>query len=720
MRLKWKLGLLAGAAVLLVGGGSVVSSLQDANWMRVRLVEAVEARTGRHLTIDHLHVWILPFPWVEARGVRFSGVEEGGPDMLTADEIRARLALMPLFHHRIVLNDVSIVQPHISVRRLADGRADWQFTPKPDTAQASSPGTPSSGSMHWNLGVTSIHITKADLQWQDMQRHRSGWLPLDVLRASNLEGSKPEFEVRSTKGKGQVLLTAQTGQLMPQMAQTLPIQAKVTFSVEGHPAGLAHLDGTIADPAGKRAYALNFGSSLGQLKALETFFPHAALPDGQNISVDAILGGEGDQPVVQGLHVRTGPIDASRVVPGGAISRMTLDATRPEDRLAVLVDGKLGAQALGLRGTVGTLAQITALALHPEQTDMPADLMIMDGASSLRVSGTLGGGRSALDGHGVLDHLALGEDRPTVESLKVDGHVEAANTLALVREHDVPQVIRGITAAVDVQAPQVKWRGLTWTHVSAHVTVQNAKLTADPITAEGSGVQQSGRVVYDASGAVPQNDIAAHPVVLPVEFVQEWAGAPPLLQGALTLVGAVSVQGTDMATRRRTISGHIGASVVDGSIGGPALRTLLGPNVPLKGKMPVRCFGTHMQLGDGVARVDLLGLESDFLSLHGHGTVGLENQALDLHLSPRVALGGASAASDVRVTGTFAAPVPKMEPTYGGRYGINIGGDDGGGDNCPTLLSSAREGGAGPAPSAPKAGKEGKVMNMLRGLGLFK
>ncbi|GAA07523.1 lipopolysaccharide biogenesis periplasmic protein AsmA [Acetobacter tropicalis NBRC 101654] len=720
MRLKWKLGLLAGAAVLLVGGGSVVSSMQDANWMRVRLTEAVEARTGRHLAIDHLHVWILPFPWVEARGVRFSGVEEGGPDMLTAGEIRARLALMPLFHHRIVLNDVSIIEPHISVRRLVDGRADWHFAPRPETAQDTTPGKPSSGSMHWNLGVTGVHITKADVQWQDMLRHRSGWLPLDVVRASNLEGSKPEFEVKASKGKGQFLLTAQTGQLLRDAAQTLPVQARMTFTVDGHPAGLAHLDGTIADPDGKRAYTLNFGSSVGQLQTLETFFPHAALPDGQNISIDAIIGGQGDQPQVQGLHVRTGPVDASRLVPGAAINRMTLDATRPEDRLAVLVDGKLGAQALGLRGTVGTLAQITALALNPEQTDMPADLMIMDGASSLRVAGSLGGGRSTLDGHGVLDHLALGDGRPTVENLKVDGHVEAANTLALVHEHDVQQVIRGMTAAVDVQAPQVVWRGLTWTQVSAHVTVQNGKLTADPIKAEGSGVQQSGRFAYDASGAVPQVDMAAHPVVLPVEFVQEWTGAPALLQGAMTVVGAVSVQGADASTQRRTITGHIGASVVDGSIGGPALRTLLGPNVPLKGKMPVRCFGTHMQVGDGVARVDMLGLESDFLSLHGHGTVGLENQALDLHLSPRVALGGASAASDVRVTGTFAAPVPQMEPTYGGRYGINIGGDDGGGDNCPALLSSAREGGTGPAPSAPKAGKEGKVMNMLRGLGLFK
>lgn len=151
MRLKWKIGLAAGAAVLLVGGGSVVSAMRDADWLRVRLVAAVEEQTGRHLTIDQLHVWILPFPWVEARGVRLSGVTDAetaagepgqvAPTMLEAAEVRARLGLLPLFQHRIVFNDVSVIQPHVSLRRLPDGRADWLFAPpvRPDTGAGASP-----------------------------------------------------------------------------------------------------------------------------------------------------------------------------------------------------------------------------------------------------------------------------------------------------------------------------------------------------------------------------------------------------------------------------------------------------------------------------------------------------------------------------------------------------------------------------------------------------
>ncbi|MGO2958973.1 MAG: AsmA family protein [Acetobacter sp.] len=720
MRLKWKIGLLAGAAVVLLGGGSVVSALQDANWLRVRLASAVEERTGHHLTIDRLHVWILPFPWVEARGVRLSGVEDGGPDLLTADSVRARLALLPLFHHRIVLNDVSLTQPHILLRRLADGRADWQVAPNEASSDAGASGTgPAGGQLHWNLGISALQITKGEVRWQDDMRRWSGWLPLTALHLKDLEGDHPALNATIVRDKSVVTVTGGTGRLMPATAETLPVELKVAFKQDGHPAGLAHIDGTITDPAGKRSYTVNFGGSLAQLQSLQAFFPHAGLPQGQNISVDGIVGGEGAEPVLQGLYARSGAVDLSQFLPGASLGRLMLDATQPTDKMALVVDGKLGAQDLGVRGTLGTLAQLTALTLDPAHAETPAELMVLDGASNLRIAGTLGGGHSALDIHGVLGRLALGDGRPTIEDLKADGHVEAADTLGLIRKHAAPDVVRGLSGVVDVQTPHITWQGQTWTDFTTHVVVHDARLTADPMTAQGSGVQQSGRFTYSAAQPVPEIEVSARPVLLPVGIMQQWLGAPDLVQGIVTLVGTVSAHGTDAATIRQTITGHIGASIVDGTLGGAALRTLLGPQVPVKGKMPVRCFGTHMQVSGGVATLDLLGLESDFLSLHGHGTVGLEDHALNLHLSPHVQLGGTSAGSDVQVTGTFAAPVPKMEPAYSGRYGITIGGDDGGEDSCPALLSAAREGAAGPAASAPRKGKEGKVMNMLRGLGLF-
>ncbi|WP_242400908.1 AsmA family protein [Acetobacter okinawensis] len=154
MRLKWKIGLLAGAVAIAVGGGTIFSATQDATWLKTRLCDAVEQGTGRHLSIGALHVWVLPFPWVEAQDVRLSGVDNAGPDALVVRQVRARLALMPLFSHRIALRDVSVVGPQLTLRRLADGRADWLLTPPspPEQVGASTPSGPVH--MHWNVGVT--------------------------------------------------------------------------------------------------------------------------------------------------------------------------------------------------------------------------------------------------------------------------------------------------------------------------------------------------------------------------------------------------------------------------------------------------------------------------------------------------------------------------------------------------------------------------------------
>jgi AsmA protein len=161
--------------------------------------------------------------------------------------------------------------------------------------------------------------------------------------------------------------------------------------------------------------------------------------------------------------------------------------------------------------------------------------------------------------------------------------------------------------------------------------------------------------------------------------------------------------------------------VVDGGVSATLIKALLGPQAPrLKGWMPVRCFGAHMQFGDDVAHIDRLGLQSEFVQLDGSGSVAMGSGRLDLHLSPRIQLGGASAASNVRVGGTISAPLPALDTDKSGRYGVTIGGDDSSVDSCPALLSAAREGVAGPAAPARKSGKGEKIMNLLQGLGLFR
>ncbi|MFT8674444.1 MAG: AsmA family protein [Acetobacter sp.] len=750
MRVKWKVGLMAGAMVLALGGGSIVSATQEADWLKTRLVDALEASSGRHVAIGSLHVWLLPYPWAEARDVRLSGIADDGTDMLNVGEVRARLALLPLFSHRIALDDISIIAPKIVLRRFADGTADWQFTPRAAESQAGSGGHAASGGMHWNLDVSDVSIRNADLHWADAISGLSGTVGLDTAGVKGLGGNAPDFDIHGTKGKGAFAITGHTGPLLPP-GSPLPVQLRLAYTLDGHPAGLAHLDGVLKGAEDTGGAALRFGGSVGQLRDLNALFPHANLPDGQNISLDLAWAGRATGQQVQVLHLRTGKVDLAQWVPGTVLTDATADATSPTDALAIRLAGQMNGQPLALSGKLGTLARLAAFvpqlngqfAAPPASAGMPGadtgdmptgsttgaaqamvpvDLTLSQGGASVQVHGGVSPGQTVLDGHGTLDRVAMGPDLPVFSGMGINGHVDIADTRRLVAHPDLPTALAVVAATADVQAQGVQWQGVDWTQLTSHVVVQNARVTFDPVTAQGNGTAQAGRLVYDLSGPVPQIAMEAHSVFLPLVAIQRWFGLPPDMHGTVQFVGALSTQGADMAQRRRSLAGHMGASVVNGSISGSFLKSLLGPQVPVKGSMPIRCFGTHMQFADDTAHIDLLGFESDIVKLSGHGTVAMGTQALDMHLTPQVLLGGASAASAIAVTGTLANPRPTMEAGYdGGRYGITIGGNAGGDDNtCPALLSAAREGGPGPAAPEKKASKADKVMNLLHGLGLFK
>lgn len=146
-----------------------------------------------------------------------------------------------------------------------------------------------------------------------------------------LDGTAPDLDIQGQKGGASFTLSGQTGPLWPLGAQ-LPLQLRLSLNNGGHSIGLAHLDGVINAPGAERVYALHLGGSVGQMQDLNAFFPHASLPDGQNLSVDLSVGGSGDAPQLQSLHLRAGRVDVGRWLPQAALARVVVDAPTPQTR----------------------------------------------------------------------------------------------------------------------------------------------------------------------------------------------------------------------------------------------------------------------------------------------------------------------------------------------------------------------------------------------------
>lgn len=294
---------------------------------------------------------------------------------------------------------------------------------------------------------------------------------------------------------------------------------------------------------------------------------------------------------------------------------------------------------------------------------------------------------------------------------------------------------------------QMEFEGDEYRNALTHVVLRNGRLTIDPIQAQGTGRSLSGQLEVDASGDVPTVSGTIGTLVLPATWVEGKAGLANMVQGALQVVGSVRAQGNTRTELRNSLNGHMGVSMVNGTISGSALGELLGDaarGALGTGPIALRCFGLHMDMAGGRANVDTIGVQTNALSLTGHGTVGMVTQDLDLHLLPQVMISGTGASVPLRVGGTLASPRPKMDAGADGRYaiGLLLGGSKGNTvtDPCPATLKAAREGQSGPQPStaAPAtnasagggvAGIMGnskaapdvkKAANLLKGLGILK
>jgi len=307
--------------------------------------------------------------------------------------------------------------------------------------------------------------------------------------------------------------------------------------------------------------------------------------------------------------------------------------------------------------------------------------------------------------------------------------------------------LRKLDADLRLSADQMEFEGDEYHNALTHISLRGGRLVVDPLQAQGTGRSVSGQFVVDASASVPTVSGTIGTLVLPAAWVESRAGLSGLVQGALQVVGTVHTQGTTRTELRNGMTGHMGVSMVNGTISGSALGEMLGDaarGTLGSGPIPLRCFGIHMSMAGGQANVDTIGMQTSALTVTGHGSVGMVSQALDLHLVPQVMISGTGASVPLRVGGTLAAPRPKMDAGSDGRYAIGLllggSGSTAVADPCPAALKAAREGQAGPQPAAAAPAADSaknadvnklvekakaspdvkKVGNLLKGLGILK
>ena len=111
--------ILGGALVLLIAAVLIVPSFWDWNRYRPIIAEKVEAATGRRLAIDgDVRLVMLPAPSLSATRVRLANVAGfTDPELATLEELRIRLAFLPLLRGMVLSESVELVRPAIHLER---------------------------------------------------------------------------------------------------------------------------------------------------------------------------------------------------------------------------------------------------------------------------------------------------------------------------------------------------------------------------------------------------------------------------------------------------------------------------------------------------------------------------------------------------------------------------------------------------------------------------
>lgn len=286
---KIAIGIVGGAA-LLVAVAVVGIATFDWNRARPMINERVSAAIGRPFAINgDLRVqwqrqpdeggwraWV-PWPRFIANDISVGNAPWAkAPQFATLKRGEFSLAPLPLLRQRVVIRRIQLTEPAADLERLADGRANWEFT-LPETGEPS-PWVLDINEIGFDKGRVGLvdEVLKADLTVQvdplgkpvpfaDVagaafaEEDGAKTAPRDYVFGWKVDG---KYKGLATKGEGKVggMLALQDDR------QPFPVQADV--SIGGTRAAIA---GTLTDPVNLGALDLRLklsGASMAQLYPL--------------------------------------------------------------------------------------------------------------------------------------------------------------------------------------------------------------------------------------------------------------------------------------------------------------------------------------------------------------------------------------------------------------------------------------------------------------------
>ncbi|HXS21786.1 MAG TPA: AsmA family protein [Steroidobacteraceae bacterium] len=606
-------------------------------WNRLRgpLAHVLSADLHRQVGITALHGALWGHPHIQVTGFTVSNPAwAGGGQMISIQRIELELRFWPLLRGAIVLPKVALIRPDVRLVRLADGRANWEFTTQPESAKAKkNANRPLSLPLVHRLIIQSGKLTARD----DMHKMTFDGT-LDAGGGNTPASGTPSTTAKVVKAK------AQSQGANPSSAKQQASRVAADTGTGFKLLGKGELN--------NKPFTLRV--SGGPLVWAETHKPYPF--DVRMVASDIRASARGVVPQPFDLtHLDvTLSLSGKDLADGYYLTGVALPNTPPYS-----IAGHLH--------VVGTKYELTKVKGRLGGSDL-GGLITMQ---------FVGGGYPALNAdltsHSLnLDDLApiFGGSAPTpkeeAQAQHAKGHPSKAKAkqalakgiatglTAKSAEEKVPpsqfllptaklQVdrLRGMNATLRYRADEIKSQSLPLKKVDLHLQVRNNVLHIDPFVFTLPEGEVGGSAVIDARGPVPAEklDVRLTHVQL-AQFHTKGTTNPPF-KG--TLVGRLRVHGDgdSMHAFASTADGTLSIVVPHGEIeqafaefAGIDVARGLGLLLQKNQKQAeVRCGVADFAAQDGVAKVQQIVFDTTPVILTGLGDVNLRNERIKMQLT---------------------------------------------------------------------------------------
>jgi AsmA protein len=179
--------ICSGVVVLLLLIGLIAPLFINVDKFRPRIAAAIEAQTGRKVTLGTIHARLLPSAHVIVDGFTISNPKDfADGQLLTADQIRGGLTLTALLGGDIHVTSLKLVRPRLVLSQDELGRTNYTFPSQSGAASAGgAAGTSVGNSGGFTLeSIDKISLVDADVSLQQIPKH--GAQPFVIVGAHKI------------------------------------------------------------------------------------------------------------------------------------------------------------------------------------------------------------------------------------------------------------------------------------------------------------------------------------------------------------------------------------------------------------------------------------------------------------------------------------------------------------------------------------------------------